>query len=173
MGSCCNSRQESAKLEAEISSYVESVQPDGITDELLMKLCESQFPQVLSEQDYERLKIDYNLNFRYKTLCKGEIMLKEELILGLMFLSSSISDERIGILKKIISDDRRKLMHMTEWRYQLVYKNIPEEMVSSNPTDKEMIQSEIDRYRFVTGRSAKNLYDLIHRDQSKYKLLIS
>ena len=81
-------------------------------------------------------------------------------------------EKRIALAKRIMGDDSRKLMHMIEWKNQLMFKNIAEDMKNRAIEGKEEIQREIDRYRLVAGRNAFTLFNQARR-KLNYEALIN
>ena len=126
-----------------MTKFVDVSQAKNAKLEVLSAFHQSHPAQVVTEEEFKEFNTANNLNLNYKTMCKGEVMLKDELIMGLMFITKDQPAKRESLVKTILEDDKgkliqRKLMHMVEWKYQLIYKNIPEEVyANSKAEDKE------------------------------------
>ena len=113
--------------------------------------------RTVSQEEYEVFQKSNQISLSYQCFSRTpEGVCVSELIVGILYIQRDQLVESTHLFRKIVGDNKRKLMQMIEWKQELLCKRVPEEIASAET--QKIIAFEIQRQKSQAGFRARNLF---------------
>lgn len=113
---CSNSRTaiDNQDMKTLIMNYIEDTKIDQITCNFIRRLDVQFREETIDKESYAILAKNWNIKADFELFSRGNVIEKLDLKLGLLALSIDSDENRVALLKELVSEDARICMKFAE-----------------------------------------------------------
>lgn len=164
---CCTSRNPlyNSSVRKSMNDFIENSKLNLFSCVDIKRLDAQILSENLDRETYELFAKGWGVNASYEMFSSRGIVHKFDLKASLMLFSNDFFENKIFLLKDMVSGCPRQLMHFLEWRYRLINDKIPSEMQRTKIIDKNDAKEWIDCARIRAGNEIINSFRQIKDDE--------
>ncbi|OMJ92617.1 hypothetical protein SteCoe_4627 [Stentor coeruleus] len=164
---CCSSRNPLYNLSARksVDDFIEKSKLNLFSCVDIKRLDAQILSENLDRETYELFAKGWGVNANYEMFSSRGIVHKFDLKASLILFSNDFFENKLFLLKDMISGCPRRLMKFLEWRYRLINDRLPSEMLRAKIIDRNDAKEWIDNARIRAGSEIINSFHQIKDDE--------
>jgi hypothetical protein len=148
-----------------ICNFIENTKLNLFSCTDIKRLDAQLLSEILDRETFDLFSKGWGIKSSYEMFTRNGIVHRFDLKVTLLLFSKDTFDNKMYLLKDLITDSPRKMMQFLEWRYKLINDKIPLEMHKAKIIEGKDAKEWIDSARLKAGYDIVSTYKMIQTDK--------